>query len=191
MTLWKRILVEKRALAIPLALGAIVNIGAYGLWVYPLGVRSAGAADRAAAATQALDAAEREQAAARELVLGKSRADEELKTFFENVLPADQAAARRLTYSTLPALARKSNVKMVARRFDVEPITKKTRLGLLKVHTQWLCDYESFRQFVYAFESASPFVIIDEVSLQQNDPNRPLSLTLNLSTYYRLSAHGD
>lgn len=190
MTLWKRILVEKRALVIPLAFGAIVNIGAYGLWVYPLGVRSAGAAERAAAATQALGAAEREQAAARELVLGKARADQELATFFEKVLPADQAAARRLTYATLPALAKKTNVTMVARKFDVEPITKKTRLGLLKVHTQWLCDYESFRQFVYAFESASPFVIIDEVSLQQSDPNRPLSLMLDLSTYYRLSAHG-
>ncbi len=190
MTLWKRILVEKRALVIPLAVGAIVNIGAYGLWVYPLGVRSAGAAERAAAATRSLDDAEREQAAARELVLGKARADQELATFFEKVLPADQAAARRLTYATLPALAKKTNVTMVARKFDVEPITKKTRLGLLKVHTQWLCDYENFRRFVYALESASPFVIIDEVSLQQNDPNRPLSLLLDLSTYYRLGAHG-
>lgn len=191
MNLWKRILVEKRALAIPLMLGAIVNIGAYALWVYPLGVRSAGAADRATAATQALQAAEHEHAAARELVLGKSRADQELTTFFEKVLPADQSAARRLTYAPLEALARKTNVKMVARKFDVEPITKKTRFGLLKVHTTWLCDYESFRQFVYAFESASPFVIIDEVSLQQIDPSRPLTLTLDLSTYYRLSAHGN
>ena len=107
------------------------------------------------------------------------------------ILPADQSAARRLTYAPLEALARKTNVKMVGRKFDVEPLTKKTRLGLLKVHTQWLCDYESFRQFVYAFESASPFVIIDEVSLQQNDPSRPLSLVLDLSTYYRLSAHGN
>ena len=191
MTLWKRILVEKRALVIPLAIGAIVNLGAYALWVYPLGVRSAGAADRAAAATQALQAAESERTAARELVLGKARADQELATFFEKVLPADQSAARRLTYAPMDALARKTNVKMVGRKFDVEPITKKTRLGLLKIHTQWLCDYDAFRKFVYAFESASPFVIIDEVSLQQNDPTRPLSLMLDLSTYYRLSPHGN
>ncbi len=191
MTLWKRILVEKRALVIPLALGALVNIGAYGLWVYPLGVRSAGAADRAAAATQALQAAEHELASARELVLGKSRADQELATFFEKVLPVDQSAARRLTYAPMETLARKTNVKMVARKFDVEPITKKSRLGLLKIHTQWFCDYESFRKFVYALESASPFVIIDEVSLQQSDPAKPLSLILDLSTYYRLSPHGN
>src|SRR5450432_1776892 len=98
MPLWKRILAEKRALIVPLVLGVVANIAAYGLWVYPLGVKSAGAADRAAAATQSLQAAQREEGAARELVLGKSRADQELATFFDKVLPADQSAARRLTY---------------------------------------------------------------------------------------------
>ena len=191
MVLWKRILFEKRALVIPLALGVIVNIGAYALWVYPLGVKSAGAADRATAAAQSLQAAEREHAAARELELGKSRADQELSTFFDKVLPADLPSARRLTYATLPALARKTNVKLLGRKFDVEPPTKNARLGLLKVHTQWQCDYESFRQFIYALESASPFVIIDDVSLSQNDPTKPLTLILQLSTYYRLGANGN
>ena len=50
MSLLKRIVAEKRALLIPLALGLLVNVAAYGLWVYPLGVKTAGAADRAAAA---------------------------------------------------------------------------------------------------------------------------------------------
>lgn len=190
MALWKRILLEKRALVIPLALGAIVNLAAYTLWVYPLGVKSEGAADRAAAAAQSLQAAEREHAAAEELVLGKSRADQELATFFDKVLPADLSSARRLTYATLPALAKKTNVRLLERRFDVEPPVKGARLGLLKVRTQWQCDYESFRQFVYELESAPPFVIIDDVSLLQNDPTKPLTLTLQLSTYYRLGANG-
>ena len=60
MTLWRRILVEKRAAIIPLVLGIVGNIVAYAVWVYPLGVKSAGAADRAAAATQSAQAAERE-----------------------------------------------------------------------------------------------------------------------------------
>ena len=118
VTLWKRILVEKRALIIPLALGVIVNIAAYALVVYPLGVKTAGAADRAAAASQSLQAAEREHAAARELVLGKSRADQELSTFFDKVLPADLPSARRLTYTPLPSLARKGNVKFLDRHYD-------------------------------------------------------------------------
>ena len=38
------------------------------------------------------------------LVTGKSRADQELSTFYDKVLPADLSAARRLTYATLPKL---------------------------------------------------------------------------------------
>src|SRR4029077_13144588 len=97
-------------------------------------------------AAQTLKAAERDIAGARTLVAGKSRADEELATFYDKVLPSDQSAARRLTYASLPALARKANVKFLDRRTDVEPPAKDTRLGLLKMRTQFQCDYESFRQ---------------------------------------------
>ena len=189
--LWKRVLSEKRALIVPLVLGLLGNIAAYGLWVYPLGVKSAGAADRAAAAARSLQLAERELAGARELVTGKSRADQELTTFFEKVLAPSLPAARDLTYATLPSLAKKSNVRLLDRRFEVEKPEKNARLGLLKVHTAWQCDYESFRQFIYALESAPPFVIIDDVSLAQNDPSKPLMLVIELSTYYRLGTNGN
>jgi hypothetical protein len=190
-SLWKRILTEKRALIVPLVLGLVGNVVAYALWVYPLGVKSAGAADRAAAAARSLQLAERELAGARELVTGKSRADQELTTFFEKVLAPNLPAARDLTYAALPSLARKSNVKLVDRRFEVEKPEKNARLGLLKVHTAWQCDYASFRQFIYALESAPPFVIIDDVTLAQNDPSKPLMLVIELSTYYRLGANGN
>ncbi|HKB12018.1 MAG TPA: GspMb/PilO family protein [Vicinamibacterales bacterium] len=189
--LWKRILIEKRAVIIPLAIALIANIAAYALWVYPLGVKSAGAADRAAAATQSVRAAEQDLAAARALVAGKSQAEHELKTFYDDVLPADFASARRLTYATLPSLARKANVKLVQRRNDVERPDKDTRLGVLKIQTQWQGDYESLRRFIYELESDPAFVIIDDVQLAQSDPTKPLTLTLTLSTYYRLGANGD
>jgi len=189
MPLWKRILVEKRTLIVPLVLGVVANIAAYGLWVYPLGVKSAGAADRAAAATRSLQSAESELAKARELVAGKSRAEQELSTFFDKVLPADLRAARNLTYATLPALAKKSNVRLVDRRFEEGKHEKNARLGVLNVHTSWQGDYESFRRFIYALESASPFVIIDDVALTQSDPSKSLiMLKMDLSTYFRLGA---
>jgi hypothetical protein len=191
MTLWRRILAEKRAAIIPLVLGVVGNVAAYALWVYPLGVKSAGAADRAAAATQALQAAEHDYAAARALVAGKSRAEQELSTFYDKVLPADMGSALRLTYATLPAMARKTNVKLVGRRFEPDTPKKNARLGVLKAHMQWVCDYESFRHFIYEVESAPAFVIIDEVSISQTDPNKPLSVSLTLSTYYRLGANGN
>ena len=191
MTLFKRIVVEKRALIVPLLVGAIANVAVYALVVYPLGVKSAGAADRAVAAAQALQAAEREQAAAAALVTGKSRADEELSTFYDKVLPGDQAAARNLTYATLPALARKTNVKFLDRNVDVPILAKGARLGVLKIRTRWQGDYESLRHFIYELESAPAFVIIDDVSIAQNEANKPLTLMLQLSTYYRVGANGN
>jgi len=35
------------------------------------------------------------------------------------------------------------------------------------------------------------FVIIDDVTLAQDDPGKPLLLTLELSTYYRLESNGN
>ena len=191
MTFFKRILVEKRVWLIPLALGIVANIAVYLLVVYPLAVKSAGAEDRAAAATQALQAAERDLAGARNLVAGKTRAEQELSTFYDKVLPTDLPSARRLTYATLPAVARKSNVKFVDRRSDVEPIKKDSQLGIFRIDTRWQGDYESLRRFIYELESAPAFVIIDNVALAQSDPGKPLELALKLSTYYRLRAHAE
>jgi type II secretion system (T2SS) protein M len=189
--LWKRILVEKRATIIPLTIGVLINAAAYALWVYPLGVKSAGAADRAAAAAQSVRAAEQDLAAARALLAGRTRAESELKTFYSDVLPADFASARRLTYATLPTLARKANVRLVERRNDIEKPEKDARLGILRIHTQWQGDYESLRRFIYELESDPAFVIIDDVQLAQPDPTKPLTLLLQLSTYYRLGANGN
>jgi hypothetical protein len=190
MKLWRRILAEKRAAIVALLFGVVGNVAAYGLWVYPLAVRSAGASDRAAAATRVVQAAERDFAAARELVTGKARAEQELSTFYDKVLPADMSSALRLTYATLPAIARKTNVKFVGRHMEEEQQKKDARLGVLKVHTQWLCDYESFRRFIYEVESAPSFIIIDEVSIAQNDPGKPLTVSIVISTYYRAGANG-
>ena len=191
MTLLKRILAEKRAAIIPLAIGILANIGVYLLVVYPLGVKSAGAENRAAAAAQALQAAERDFNSARNLVSGKTRAEQELSTFYDKVIPADQASALRLTYATLPSLARRSNVKFLDRRVDVEPIKDRDRLGVLRIHTQWQGDYESLRRFIYELEISPAFVIIDDVALAQLDPEKPLTLSLDLSTYYRLGSNGN
>jgi Tfp pilus assembly protein PilO len=191
MTLARRIFVEKRAIIIPVALGVVLNIAAYLFVVRPLALKSAGVADRAIAARQALTVAERDLAAARALVTGTSRADEELATFYEQVLPPDQNSARRLTYLSIYHLARKMNVKFLDRKTEVEPPKRDARVGRWKIRTELQGDYENLRQFIYALESAPEFVIIDDVTLSQNDATKPLTLTIELSSYYRLDAHGN
>jgi hypothetical protein len=173
-----------------LVVALVCNIAAYALVVRPRGVRSAGAADRAAAAARALRAAEQELAAARELVEGKSRADEELNAFYQKVLPVDLSAARRMTYASLPALARKTNVRYEQRRSSVEETDDKARLGRLMIRMVLQCDYESFRNFIFQLESAPEFVIIDDVTLSESNANEPLTLTIDLSTYFRLRPNG-
>lgn len=185
---WRRIVAEKRAVVLPLGAAVLVNILAYVLVVAPLTVKSSTAAERAAAAAARLKSAERDRAAARELVIGKARAEEELGTFYNKMLPADFIAARRMTYARLPALARQANVRYEAGTFEMDDI-KSVRLGRLHIRMFLQGEYESFRRFVYELETSPDFVIIDDVTLSQDDPTKPLRVTVELSSYYS-RAHG-
>jgi hypothetical protein len=48
-------------------------------------------------------------------------------------------------------------------------------------------EYDNLRQFIYALESAPEFVIIDDVVLVEGTGDEPLRLTIDLSTYYRVT----
>jgi hypothetical protein len=192
VTLGRRIFSEYRLPVVALLVVAAANLAAYGLVVRPLGLKSAGAADRAAAATTSLRAAERDVAAAEALVTGKSQAEQELLTFYDKVLPDSQSAARRMTYATLPALASKTSVKYREGRYDVQVDPKKNaRLGRLHIRMVLEGEYDRVRRFIYELETSPEFVIIDDVTLTQDDPGKPLVLTLDLSTYYRLESNGN
>jgi Tfp pilus assembly protein PilO len=188
--LLNRVVAEHRTLVVTLAAVLAVNVAAYTLVVRPLGAKSAGAANRAATAAAALASAKRELAMAQALVAGKAHADEELSAFYEKVLPADLAAARRLTYASLPALARRTNVKYEERRTEIEDPEKNARLGHLRIRMVLQSDYENFRNFIYQLESAPEFVILDDVTLAESEASGPLTITLNLSTYFRLKPNG-
>jgi len=169
----------------------LLNVVVYGFVVYPLGVKSATAVDRAAAAATARQAAERDMAAATALVAGKTTAEQELATFYQKVLPPSLDAARRLTYAKLPALARKANVKLEERRSDIDQQRQKnSRLGRLQTRIVLEGDYESLRQLLYELEATPEFLILDDVTVSQSEASRPLTLTLDVSTYYRLGAAG-
>lgn len=188
--LLRRVLAEKRPLVLPLVIALVANIAAYALVVRPRGVKSAGAADRAVAAAAALKAAEGDAALARALVEGKSRADEELNAFYQKVLPADLSAARRMTYASLPALARKSKVTYEARKLSIDEKDKNTTLVHLIIRMQLTGGYEDIRNFLYQLETAPEFVIIDDVTIIEISESESKTLTIDLSTYYRVRADG-
>jgi hypothetical protein len=190
--LTRRIFAEKRRLIVPLAIAIVANVLLYALVVYPLAVRSAGAADRAAAAAQQRLAAERELQVARGLITGKAQAEEELDAFYKKVLPTNVAAARSLTYVPVVEIARRNDVNYLSRAYedpeDVHPEDSR-RLGvsLKRLTTRVVLqgDYESIRAFVYELEQAPQFVVIDQVTLLEAEEGNPVTLTVTLSTFYR------
>lgn len=187
---WPAVLRERRVVVVPLAAALLLNVLAYVIVVRPLELKSTGAADRAAAAAANLAAAERDLAAARHLVEGKAQADRELSTFYQNVLPADLTAARRMTYASLPALARRTNVFYEARTTTIDEKDTDSHLGHMRIKMVLQGEYRDIRRFIYQLETASDFVIVDDLTLTDGADGQPQMLTINLSTYYRLGSSG-
>jgi Tfp pilus assembly protein PilO len=191
MTLLRRIIAEKRGLIVPLVLALLANVAVYGLVVRPLAVKSESSSDRAAAASQARQAAERDMASAEALVRGKSTADEELATFYGKVLPSTVEDASRMTYGRLPALATKASMHLLQLETARDAESERTaHLGRLRTRLSLEGGYENVRRFLYELETAPEFIIVDDVVLGQQEANKPLKLTVELSTYYRLERNG-
>lgn len=188
--MFRRIVRERRSAIIPLAVALGLNLLAYVIVVRPLQAKSAGAADRAAAAADNRQAAEKELALARALVSGKTEADNELSAFYQRVLPADLTAARRMTYASLPALARRTNVRYEARTTTVDDMDRESRLGHMRIRMVLQGDYRDIRRFIYQLESSPEFVILDSLTLTQSTADEPQTLTIDLSTYFRLGSGG-
>jgi hypothetical protein len=185
-----RVLQENRRVLTILLLAIVGNAALYGLAVRPLALRSANVSARADAAAGARAAADQELAVARALVTGKTQADEELNAFYRTVLPADLAAARRMTYASLPELADRTRVAYVRRSFETKEVASDDRLGQLAIRVVLQGSWENIREFIYQLETAPQFVIIDDVAIVEAQEGEPLTLTLTLSTYFRLDANG-
>ena len=184
--LTQRILREHQAVVLAIVASLLINLLTYVLVVQPRGVKAAGAADRAASAQGARTAAEGELAAAQALVTGKSRADEKLSAFYQEVLPAGREAARRMMDQQLPALADQTGVRWLKRTSEAA-IAKDGRLGQLTTTMVLEGEYAELRHFIYAVESAPYFIIVEDVMLAEARPNEALTLTVRLSTYFRVA----
>jgi Tfp pilus assembly protein PilO len=191
-SLLRRIVLEKRAWIVPLVAALLVNAGVYAFVVYPLRVRVDGAAERARQAEGAMRGAERQLDTARAALAGQRRAEDELKKFYDGVLPGGFSKARRVLYLRVSQIARQSNLQYKRESF-AEPKDDDKRVGALHKLTVSVVlegSYENVRTFIHQIETAPEFVVIENVSLaMRNEGNAPLVLTLVLSTYYRDKAN--
>ena len=186
----KRIFDEKRRLVIPVLVGIALNVVLLAGVVYPLGVRVRSTEARAQAAAQQLQAAEREDADARGITQGRDRTSKELNAFYKDVLPASHAQARQATFLRLTQLAEQHNLAQSRRSTDPKQ-DRESSLARLQIAVTLQGDYEDIRRFIYQVESGGDFIVIDSISLQQGvEAGAPLTLAMNLSTYYRAEPNG-
>jgi Tfp pilus assembly protein PilO len=184
--LGRRVLREHRRLVLPLGIALVINVIIYAFLVYPLSQRVANIAERDAAAERTLLAARKEHAGATGTLTGKDRAKEELARFYKEVLPQDLPAARRLTLTRVPDIARRHNVDFFSTTVATPSKARESTLWRYTSNVELAGRYRDIRSFIHELETAPEFVVIDDVSLSSDDDEGGfLQLTLQLSTYYQ------
>ncbi|MEW6323229.1 MAG: GspMb/PilO family protein [Acidobacteriota bacterium] len=185
-----RILAEHRRTLVPLAVVLVVGAGLLAFVVMPMRASVTLAERRASQADAALAAAEGEVKAAEGTRAGKERAAADLQKFYADVLPADVAAARRITHLKLAQLAREHGVRY-ERMSAIPESIRGSALERLRVTFMLSGDYEDIRSFIYDLETAPEFVVIDNMVLSEGGTQQaPLTLDLQVSTYYRARPDG-
>ena len=180
-----RVLREHRAALLPLGVVLLVNLGVLLVLVLPLSARVSTNEQRATAAERQRVVAQAELRRAEALRDGKAQATQDLDTFYKQVLPGNVTAARRILLLHAQQLAREFNVQFQSGGTNEDEVDKSTLLRLT-AQMRLSGDYEDIRGFIYALETSPDFLVIDKFALAEGiDPNAPLTVTLEVSTYYR------
>ena len=191
MTDLRRVVAENRRSVYIIAVALLVNIALYALVVYPLSQRVQNGEQQAGDATRELVAAQRMFAAAGATVAGKKDADAELVRFYEDVLPADISAARRVLYPRLDQLARTANLTTVRSNFEPPDSGREGELRRLAMTLLVAGEYSNVRRFIHQLETAPEFLVLESVAVTSDAEDRTLNVTARVATYYRGPANGN
>ncbi|MEO7133745.1 MAG: GspMb/PilO family protein [Vicinamibacterales bacterium] len=181
-----RVLAEHRRWLMPLGLVLAINLVVLTLVVLPLRQSVQSGASRAQASGRSLREAMADLQDAEGTRDGQAQASADLDRFYASVLPVDMSTARRMTHLKLSQLARSHDVIFQGGAASTEALRDST-LERLSVNYSLTGDWDDIRQMIYEIETGPDFVVIDNVRLVEgSETNAPLSLTLDLSTYYRV-----
>ena len=181
-----RVLAEHRRWLVPLGLVLAINLVVLTLVVLPLRQSVQSGASRAQASGQSLREAMADLKDAEATRDGQAQALADLDRFYASVLPVDMSTARRMTHLKLSQLARSHDVIFHGGGASTEELRGST-LERLKVNYSLTGDWDDIRQMIYEIETGPDFVVIDNLRLVEGaETSAPLSLTLELSTYYRV-----
>jgi hypothetical protein len=186
---WSRVVAEQRRWLLPV--GAILAINIIVLFAVVLPMRRSveTGTEQANASALALNAAIAELKDAEATRDGQVDASKDLDRFYGEVLPANFAAARRLTQLKLAQMARAQEVRYKSGAATTESLRDST-LNRLRVECSLEGDWDDIRQLIYQIETGPDFMVIDNVSLTEGvTANAPLALALEISTYYRVAGN--
>lgn len=186
-----RVVAEQRRWLMPVGVLLAINLVILIAVVVPLRQSAQGAAARANASAQALREAMADLKNAEATRDGQAQAAMDLERFYASVLPANFASARRTTGLRLQQLARSHDVDFQGGAANTETLRDST-LERMRVTYSLTGDWDDIRQLIYDIETGADFIVIDNVQLAEgSDVNAPLSLNLELSTYYRIPGAQD
>lgn len=185
-----RVLQEHRRWLVPLGIAALVNVGVFALVVYPLSLKVGASERRAATSRQQLAAVERDERATKTTVGRAAQADTDLRQFYTEMLPDSVEAARRMTYARLAELADDNGLVIERRSYDLD-IAHRGRLKKLKISMALVGEYTDIRAFIHDLETAPEFIVIEDLALTEGgQPGAPLSVVVQLATYFSESRNG-
>jgi Tfp pilus assembly protein PilO len=184
-----RVLRDQQRWLIPLIAIIVINFGVLLGVVLPMSQSVDAGERRGATAARALADATKDLKDVEATRDGQAQATTDLDTFYREVLPTDVASARRLTQVKLSQLARGHDVTFERSHANIEAL-KDSQLDRLLTSYELSGNWDDIRQFIYEIETSPDFIVIDNVVLSEGAAgNSPLSLTLELSTYFRSSNH--
>lgn len=186
---FNRVVSDHRRVLVPLAAVLAINLVVLIAVVLPLR-RSVDSGDvRARTSAEALAEAAVDFKNAEATREGQGQATKDLARFYQEVLPVDVSAARRLTNLKLGQMVRQHDVNF-ARSASTPETIRESELERLKISYTLSGNWEDIRMLIHDIETGPDFVVIDNVVLQEGvEANAPLALNLDLSTYYRVGPH--
>ena len=186
---WSRVIADHRRALIPVGLVLAINVVVLTAVVLPMRQSVASGESLAGESASALAAAVADLKEAEAMRDGQAQAGKDLEKFYGEVLPVNFAAARRMTGLKLAQLARSHDVSLLRGSASPE-LLRDSPLERLTVNYSLEGDWEDIRQFIYEIETGPDFIVIDNVGLGEGQGgNAPLTLELELSTYYRVAGN--
>ena len=188
---WSRVIADHRRALVPVGIVLAINLAVLVFIVSPMRRSAESGESQANASVVALNAAIADLKEAEAMRDGQKQAGTDLEKFYGEVLPANLSVARRLTVLKLAQLARSHDVALQRGAATTEEL-RNSPLERLSVNYSLEGSWNDVRQFIYEIETGPDFLVIDNVGLSEGEGgNTPLSLELEISTYYRVAGTGN